>query len=123
MNKLPKISESEWQVMKIIWQNPHCTANFVTDMLKDDSEWKPKTIKTLISRLLNKNVIGYEQDGRVYKYYPLVLETECIKEENKSFLNRVYNGSIKAMLANFIEDNDLTSDELAELRRILDERK
>jgi BlaI family penicillinase repressor len=118
-----KISDAEWEVMKVIWKNPYCTASTVIDSLKDHKEWKPKTIKTLIRRLLEKEVIGFEPFGREYKYYPLINEEHCVKEESKSFLQRVYRGSLKSMLLNFIEDDDLSKEDVEELTRILKERK
>jgi len=118
-----KISDAEWEVMKVIWKNPYCTASTVIDSLKDHKEWKPKTIKTLIRRLLEKEVIGFEAFGREYKYYPLINEEHCVKEESKSFLQRVYRGSLKSMLLNFIEDDNLSKEDVEELTRILKERK
>jgi BlaI family penicillinase repressor len=118
-----KISDSEWEIMKIIWQNPNCTAGEVIDALKDKKEWQPKTVKTLIRRLVDKKALGYEQYKREYKYYPLVEERDCVKEESKSCLQRVYRGYLKNMLLNFIEDESLTKEDIDELTRILEERK
>lgn len=120
MGDIPKISETEWKVMKIIWNNPYITANEVVDILDNYVEWKPKTVKTLLNRLLNKGVIHFEKEGREYKYYPLVSEEECIKEENKSFLDRVYNGAFKTMIANFIENQNLTKEDIDDLKKILE---
>lgn len=123
MKNTPKISDSEWQVMKIIWKTKQCTAKHIIECMKDKNDWKPKTIKTLISRLLKKEVIGFNVEGREYIYYPLIDEKECIKSESKSFLKKVYNGTFKAMLVNFIEDQELTKEDIDELKQILDERK
>ncbi len=123
MGRASKISDSEWEIMKIIWNNPNCTAQEIIEKLKDNQKWKPKTVKTLISRLIEKNIIGYEQFGREYKYYSLINEEECRKTENKSFLNRVYNGSLKTLLLNFIEEENLSKDDIEELKSILNERK
>lgn len=120
MGDIPKISETEWKVMKIIWSNPYITANEVIDILDDYVEWKPKTVKTLLNRLLNKGAIHFEKKGREYKYYPLVSEDECIKEENKSFLDRVYNGAFKTMIANFIEEQNLTKEDIDDLKKLLE---
>ena len=123
MGRASKISDSEWEIMKIIWNNPNCTAQEIIEKLKDNQKWKPKTVKTLISRLIEKNIIGYEQSGREYKYYSLINEEECRTTENKSFLNRVYNGSLKSLLLNFIEEENLSKDDIEELKAILNERK
>lgn len=118
-----RISDAEWEIMKIIWKKPNCTAMEIIEILKDSKEWKPKTIKTLIRRLLDKNVIGYEQCGREYKYYPLVSEEESRKIERTSFLQKVYNGSLKTMVLNFIEKENLSKEDIEDLKSILDERK
>ncbi|MFD3156963.1 BlaI/MecI/CopY family transcriptional regulator [Haloimpatiens sp. FM7330] len=123
MKETSKISESEWEVMKIIWRNNPITANEIIHNMENNTSWKPKTIKTLISRLVKKKVLGFNIEGREYSYYPLVDEKKCKKAETKSFLKKVYNGTLKAMLVNFIEDNELTKEEIEELKNILDERK
>ncbi len=123
MGNVSKISDSEWEVMKIIWKNPNCTAMDIIEKLKDSKEWKPKTIKTLIRRLVDKNIIGFEQFGREYKYYSLVNEEECIRTESQSFLQRVYSGSLKAMVLNFIEEDNLSKEDIESLKSILDEKE
>lgn len=123
MENYSKISDAEWDVMKIIWKYPYCTASEVIKALEDYKDWKPKTVKTLIRRLLEKQVLGYEVSGREYKYFSLVNEQECIKSESNSFLQRIYRGSIKALLLNYIEDNKLSKEDIEELTNILKERK
>lgn len=123
MKKGPKISEAEWEIMKIVWTNKFCTSRQITEAIEKNTEWKPKTVKTLINRLVGKNVLGYKEDGRKYIYYALIEEAECIKEANQSFLSRVYDGAIKKMLVSFIKENDLSKDDIEELKRILDERE
>ena len=122
MKKIPRISESEWQVMRVLWVKAPRTANEVVEALSGTTTWKPKTIKTLINRLVNKKALGFKKKGRAYDYYPLVDEPACVKAESRSFLRRVYGGALTPMLAHFLEDADLSPDEIEELRRILDER-
>lgn len=119
MSKLPKISNSEWEVMKIIWAHSGITSTDIIQELKDKSHWKPTTIKSLINRLLTKKAIGFNKLGNEYSYYPLVSEEEYIKEESQSFINRVFNGSIKSMLLTFVESKEISEDEIDELKRIL----
>jgi len=115
MKRIPRISEAEWQVMRVLWAKAPRTANEVVDALAPTTTWKPKTIKTLINRLLKKKALGFNKKGRAYDYYPLVDEVECIKAENHSFLRRVYGGALMPMLANLLEDAELTPDEIEEL--------
>lgn len=124
LSKTPKISDAEWEVMKAFWmKSDPCTANDIVKALGDYTEWKPNTIKTLIARLVKKNALGYKEEGRNYLYYPLVSEEECIKAESQSFLKRVYAGALKPMLVNFLQEEQLTPQEIEELKRILEERK
>ena len=121
MKEIPKISNSEWEVMKIIWNHSEISSINIIQELKDKSEWKPATVKSLINRLLNKNAIGFSKSGNEYLYFPLVLEDECIKLESQSFINRVFNGSIKSMLLTFVESKEISEADIAELKNILNQ--
>jgi len=122
MKSLPKIADSEWQVMRVLWRQSPQTANEVVDELAPVTKWKPKTIKTLLNRLVSKRALGFTREGRAYQYQPLVSEAECVKANSRSFLERVYGGALVPMLAHFIEDSRLSQEEIAELKRILDEK-
>lgn len=121
MKDIPKISDAEWQVMKVLWANSPLPASVIVDNLEPQTQWKPKTIQTLIGRLVKKRAVGFTQENRTYLYYPLIEESECIKEETQSFLERVYNGSFNLMVANFLKEQKLSREDIEELKQILDE--
>lgn len=123
MDRVPRISESEWQVMRILWAKAPATANEIVEALSATSHWKPKTIKTLLNRLVSKKALGYKTVGRVYHYYPLSDEHRCIQAESQSFLRRVYGGALMPMLAAFLEHEKLSPEEIADLRHILDQKE
>lgn len=122
MTSMPKISESEWLVMKEIWGDSPITANDIVGALSDKTTWSPKTIKTLLTRLVKKGAVGYEAEGREYHYYPLIEEAVLVKEESRSFLKRVFGGTIKPMLATLVESEDLSAEDIEELKRILEKK-
>jgi len=122
MKTLPKISESEWLVMRVLWSNGSLTANEVVKELSGKTKWKPKTIKTLITRLMKKGAVKFEKEGRKYRYYPAVSEAECVRMERRSFVRRVYGGTTKPMLAAFLEDAKLSAEDISELRKILEQK-
>ncbi|MGK0465147.1 BlaI/MecI/CopY family transcriptional regulator [Clostridium sp.] len=119
MSEIPKISNAEWEVMKVIWNHSEITSINIMQELKDKVEWKPSTVKTLINRLLNKNAIGFNKLCNEYLYYPLVSEDECIKLESQSFIDKVFDGSIKSMLLNFAKSEQLSETDIVELKNIL----
>ncbi|MBC8060547.1 MAG: BlaI/MecI/CopY family transcriptional regulator [Clostridiaceae bacterium] len=121
MGEIPKISNAEWEVMKIIWNHSEITSINIIQELKDKAAWKPATVKTLINRLLNKNAIGFNKSGTEYIYFPLLAEEECIKSESQSFINRVFNGSMKSMLLNFVESKEISEMDINELKNILNQ--
>lgn len=121
MNTIPRISETEWEIMKVIWAKAPCSATEVIDSLvAKDRTWHPKTVKTYLTRLVNKSALDFHKEGRAYVYAPLVTERQCIDAASKSFLDRVFGGSLKPMLAHFVEHKKLSSKEIQELRRLLD---
>ncbi len=122
MTRVPQISDTEWQVMKVIWAKSPISANQVIESLEGSCNWKPKTIKTLLGRLVKKRVLGYHKESREYMYYSLISEKECVHAENRSFLSKVYGGAFNVMLASFLEEKKLSSSEIDELKKILEEK-
>ncbi len=122
MEQLPRISEAEQLVMKVIWKDNPITANGIVRALSKAADWKPKTIKTLINRLLKKGAVGYKASGREYHYYPLIEETVFVKTESHLFLRRVFGGSMKPMLATMVENEDLSPEDIEDLKHILEQK-
>ena len=119
MKTLPQISEAEFEVMKVIWKHAPISTNEITDKLTQTTKWNPKTIQTLIKRLVTKGALSYEKQSRVFVYTPLIEEKEYIGQRSHSFLKRYYNGDIMAMLSAYIKDDTLTESEIDTLRSIL----
>lgn len=119
---IPKISDSEWEVMKLVWKNHPLTSDDIINALSDRMNWSPQTIKTFINRLVNKSALGYEKNGRSYTYFPLVSEKECVLAESKSFLEKVYDGAASMLLANFIEEKVLSDEDLKKLQELLESK-
>ena len=95
MSKPPRISEAEWEVMKVLWKKSPQTANDVVKVLSRKTRWKRETIRTLINRLVQKKAVSFEKKGRQYLYFPLVTEAKCLREETKTFLKRLAGRPIR----------------------------
>ena len=119
MATLPQISEAEYEVMKIVWKYAPINTNEITEKLLKTTAWSPKTIQTLIKRLVNKGALTYEKQGRIFVYTPTVKEDEYVGQESRSFLKRFYDGDITAMLSAYIENDRLSDSEIEYLRSLL----
>jgi BlaI family penicillinase repressor len=122
MRRLPRISDAEWLVMQVLWSTPGATADDVVEALGGRVTWSSRTIRTLINRLLQKKALKYEKEGRKYRYFPAVNQEHCIRQERRSFVQRVYGGTIAPMLAAFIDDAELSAEDIKELKRMLDQK-
>ena len=122
MSKLPTISEAEYEVMKIVWASAPISTNEVVERLVDTTTWTPKTIQSLLGRLVKKGVLAYEKNGRVFVYTPLVKEEEYLEKESNTFLKKFYNGALSSMVVNFLKQDKLSKDDIQELKQILEER-
>ena len=122
MKNPPRISDAEWVVMQVLWSDGSLTANEIVQKLEGKVQWSPRTIRTLVNRLLNKRAIHFDKEGREYRYSPAASEEQCTRHERLSFLGRVYQGATKPMIAAFLEDARLSKKDIAELKAILEER-
>lgn len=125
MTKLPQITDAECEVMKILWARKECPSSEIVKQLTETMDWSPKTIRTLLNRLVQKEAVGINKDEsrRAQMFYPLVSENEYLQSETKSFLQKLYGGAIKPMLANFLQEKKLTEQEINELKQLFDDNK
>jgi len=121
MKKIPSISETEWEIMRVIWQLGQASAQEIVDALTEtDPGWHPKTAKTLLNRLVKKKALGFRKEGRAYIYRALLKQEDCVGAESKTFLDRVFGGSLKPMLMHFVEQQKLSQREINELKVLLE---
>lgn len=117
-----KISNSEWLVMRVLWEDSPKTSTNIIKALSTETDWKPKTIHTLIARLVKKGALGMDKDTGQHIFYPLMNKEDCIQEETGSFVQKIYEGSIYNLVANFIHDEKMSVSEMEDLKKLLDEK-
>jgi BlaI family penicillinase repressor len=115
-----QISDAEWEIMKVLWQAPGLSATEVAERLADSTQWHPKTVRTLLDRLLKKEVVEAAVVDRLYRYTPLLSRDECVSAASNSFLSKVFDGAFTPMVAHFVKNSPLSKKDRAELERILD---
>lgn len=109
--------------MKPLWDNGPMAARDVFAALPPGHGWAYKTVKTLLSRLAAKGAVTYEQVGNSYLYRAAHTRNQVTRREVKGFVERVLEGSPLPMLARFIEQHDLSADDIGQLRRLLEEKE
>lgn len=114
------LTAGEWNVMECLWENSPQTVTQLAKRLAETVGWAKSTSLTVISRMEAKGQIYCEAGGRAKQYYPAVAREDAVRRETKSFLRRVYSGSVGMMMNSMIGAGELSAGELAELRAILE---
>lgn len=122
VKKIPSIGEAEWQVMEVLWEKGQATFSEIRSALREHN-WSQTTIHTMLTRLIKKGAVAIKEGTSPYLFYPLVSREECRRHETLAFLRRVYNGSVKLFLTNFVNDVDLSDEEIDELLKVLEKCK
>lgn len=117
----PEISNAEFDVLDVIWDDNPVTANEVIERLNQRKNWHDKTVKTLLGRLVKKEVLSFEKQQRQYLYFPLIARDEYTKKETTSFVSRLFKGRITPMVAGFANQNALSKQDVKELKALIEQ--
>lgn len=107
--------------MEVLWGQHPLAAEEVIARLPGGNDWAEATVKTLLNRLLNKGAISAGKDGRRYLYSPLVQRDAWLLEESSNLIERLFDGRVAPLVAHFSQHRRLSRDDVAELRRLLEE--
>lgn len=119
---IPTISPAEWEVMEVLWNAGPMAARDVYAALSQERSWDIKTVRTLLSRLVEKGAIEYDQVGNSYLYRAAYTKDRLVCGEVRNVANRTLDGSVSALFASFIREEQLEPEEIEKLRKLLDER-
>lgn len=114
-----RISDAEHAVMEILWEEAPLSAQDVVERIAPDRGWSANTVKTLLGRLLAKNAIAHEEDGRRYLYRPLVVREEYVAGESRRLIDRLFGGRLTPLVAHLAERDELTDQDIAEIEALL----
>lgn len=114
------ISNAEFEVLDVLWEDSPATSNQVVERLNKRKDWHEKTVKTLLGRLVKKQVVSFEKQQRQYLYYPLIAREDYTKKETSSFVSRLFKGKIAPMVAGFANQNELTKQDVSELKALIE---
>lgn len=116
-----RISTAESLVMEALWRKSPLTAEEVAAEVGPAQNWSAATVKTLLNRLLTKNAVAAERDGRRYLYAPLIGRADYVQEESRSLIDRLFDGRLAPLVSHFAETDQLSPEDIAELKRLIEE--
>ncbi len=120
--EIPTVSPAEWEIMESFWRIGPMAARDVFASLPKSNSWDIKTVRTFLSRLVEKGALGYDQIGNSYLYRAEYTRDQLICREVRSVADRVLDGSVSALFASFIREEDLTPKEIEQLQKLLNEK-
>lgn len=118
-----RISEAELAVMEALWDTSPLSAADVCDRVCTDNDWSIPTVKTLLSRLVAKNAVGTEPQGRKFLYHPLVERSDYVGVESRRLVDRLFGGRAAPLFAHLAENEALTEADLEEIEALLREMR
>ena len=118
-----QITPAELEIMKVLWKRPGIGASEIVDALDGEQDWSPRTVKTLLSRLVEKGALDTEADGRRYLYRPTVAKRDYQKKEAGQLIDKLFGGRAAPLFAHLAQSESLTSDDIAEIEALLQELK
>lgn len=124
LNNVQKLSESEMEVMQVIWKStPPVTSKELLQMFAESGkEWKAQTVSTFLSRLVDKGALSVIRHGRTNRYTPKISSDEYKLMETKGMLDGLYQGSVKNLLSALYDGDKLSNQDITELKKWLSEK-
>lgn len=122
-NKLNTITDAEWEVMRVVWAQEKTTSREVQAILNEKKEWKSTTVKTLLSRLVDKELLGTEKVGNKYLYYPLVEERKSVTKVSDELLGKVCSRKVGKVVENILTESQLSFEDIDRLEALLKEKR
>lgn len=113
------LTNSEWYVLSCLWERSPMTVMQLVAALHKKPGWAKSTTITTLHRMEEKNLIRCEVSGRTRRYWPCVEQEQATRQETRSFLDRVYRGSLGLMLSAMTDGQTLSREEIDQLYDIL----
>ena len=122
MEPLPKISDTEWQVLEVLWDHSPRSFGDIAEILRAQNGWETTKVYTLISRLIQKGAVAVVEGVTPKTCIPVVAAHEIRRRESQTFLDKVFGGSLNLMVKNLLEDSALSEADVAELKALLEKK-
>lgn len=114
-----QITSAELEIMKVLWKRPGIGAAEIIEALEDEQDWSPRTVKTLLSRLVDKGALATEAEGRRFLYRPLIEKKDYQRKEAGQLIDRLFGGRAAPLVAQLADARGLSEDDIEELEALL----
>jgi BlaI family penicillinase repressor len=118
-----ELTESEWSIIKAVWETEPCTAPVIQEKLLQPTGWHYSTVRTLMDRMVAKGVLKAKKAGKLTIYQSAVTRAQAQRGELVYALKHAFNGALTPMVQCLLENNDLDAGELAKLEALIKARK
>ncbi|MGX6961289.1 CopY/TcrY family copper transport repressor [Vagococcus xieshaowenii] len=118
-----EISEAEWEIIRVVWANGQVTSSEIVSVLSKKTSWKTSTVKTLLSRLVQKNYLVANKSGNKFIYQATISENEAIKHKLSHLMSQVCAKKQGEVLHSLIEQVEMTQSDITELLDLLEHKK
>ncbi|MGX7195564.1 CopY/TcrY family copper transport repressor [Enterococcus olivae] len=118
-----KISDSEWEIMRVVWHKKAVDATTISQLLSESKGWKIATVKTLLGRLVKKDVLHTEQVGKKFVYSALITEEETVRSATANLFSHICAVKAGKTIADWISEVDLTVDDIETIQQVLSEKQ
>src|SRR6056297_2941360 len=121
--KLPQLTEAEWTLMKVVWENEPCPSGTVRDSLEKSKNWAYSTVKTTMDRMVDKGLLKIKKIRNLQLFSSAITEKQARKGELNNMLKRAFDGALTPMMQFLVENENLSKTELDDLRKLLDKKQ
>jgi len=116
-----RVGAVQIRILRVLWASGRATARAITDELSREKDIAHSTVQTLLRKLEAKGAVGHEVEGRTFVFHPLVTEAEVCRSATRELLSRIFDGSAVGLVAHLVKHEDISADELEEIRRLIEE--
>ena len=118
-----KMGQVQLKIMQMLWELKRATARELTEELSKSEPIAHSTVQTLLRQLENKGSVNHELDGRTFYFFPVVQEEKVKKSATRELLQNVFKGSVGGLVSHLLENEKVSTEEIAEIRRLLDKKR
>lgn len=118
-----KLGQVQLRIVQLLWERKRATAREITEELSRETNIAHSTVQTLLRQLEGKGTVGHELEGRTFYFYPIVQEENVTVNATKNFIQSIFRGSVKGLVAHLLEHEKISAQELAEIRDLIEHKK